>query len=146
MSQEEKRPKEWTDAERESELLAKYKELEAKLKEAETRSSLVDKDRKVLQDEVSSLQKQNGEMLQKLEEALKTHWKDEKKTPLGEGGDEKKSTFKVVIAGCSNVGKTCLAHYFTHGSPSMEHGPTHGGKYSSALWYLEKKSYTITDL
>jgi len=143
MSDEGKKPKEWTAQERESELLAAYKQVEAKLEEAETRGAVIDKDRKVLTDEVEELRKQNAEMLAKLGEALKG--KNDNKTPLGTPlGDEKKgATFKVVIAGCPSVGKTCLAHYFTHGVPSMEHGPTHGAKYTNTLWYLEKKAIQL---
>jgi len=83
-------------------------------------------------------------MLSKLQEAL--HGQSDRKTPLGTplGGDEKKgATFKVVIAGCPSVGKTCLAHYFTHGTSAMEQTPTHGGKYSNVLWHLEKKDILL---
>jgi len=143
MSDEEKKLKTWTEKDSETALAEAYKQVQAKLEESESRTAMIDKDRKVLTDEVEKLQKQNAEMLAKLQTALQGQ--PDRKTPLGTPlGDEKKgATFKVVIAGSPSVGKTCLAHYFTHGTSSMEQTPTHGAKYSNVLWHLEKKDILL---
>jgi len=126
----------------EAELLRAYKLLEKKLKEAEARSSLIDNDRKVLHQEIEQLQEQNKSMQTTLVEALSVQSHvGEQKHPLG--SEQKPTTFKVIVAGCSSVGKTSLAHYFAHGKANLEHGPTTGAKYSKQLWYLEKKAIQL---
>jgi len=105
----------------------------------EDRSSLIDQDRKALHEEITQLQEQNRSMQSTLVEALSDKTIDTKAL----GTEQKPATFKVIIAGQSNVGKTCLAHFFAHGKPNTEHAPTTGAKYSKQLWYLEKKAIQL---
>jgi len=65
------------------------------------------------------------------------------KFPKPLGTTSRPTTFKVLIAGPSNVGKTCLAHYFTYGKPNLDQSPTHGGKYTKTVWHLDQKDISV---